>query len=556
MLISQLSRVLKESERYGKKKAKALRVVVEFTDPNPFKEFHVGHLYSNTVGESLARLLEFQGQKVRRVNYQGDVGMHVAKSLYGLLANLPAKRDLAPRDKSPFDNPSIKLRTSAQGRQISNLKLDDVKKSLEKLEKLSLPERVKILGEGYAAGSKAFEDDPKAAEEMKKLNTLIFIAAQEEHAGTGSEKSVVDYRKGVSIDEQELSVVRKLYLQGRTWSLDYFETIYKRLGTVFNAYYFESQVGEYGMTLVKKHLADGVFEHSDGAIVYRGEKKGLHTRVFVNSFGLPTYEAKELGLAPLKQKDWPHNLSLIVTGKEINEYFRVVIAALSDINPDLAGKTKHVGHGMVRGPDGNKLSSREGNVLTGDSLIDEAKKRIYDYLQQSDRNYNKKYQEEVAEKAAIAAIKYSLLRVALPGDIAFDIEKSITFEGDSGPYLQYTYARARSVIRKAQDAGITYYVLRMHTSSLYPEEREVARLILYFPDIVSEAAVNLAPNKLANYLFNLAQSFNLFYAKHPIIGSNKDEQSTSVFRLSLTQATAYVLRNGLSLLGINVLEKM
>jgi arginyl-tRNA synthetase len=276
----------------------------------------------------------------------------------------------------------------------------------------------------------------------------------------------------------------------------------------------------------------------------------------VNSFGLPTYEAKELGLAPLKQKDWPHNLSLIVTGKEINEYFRVVIAALSDINPDLAGKTKHVGHGMVRGPDGNKLSSREGNVLTGDSLIDEAKKRIYDYLQQSDRNYNKKYQEEVAEKAAIAAIKYSLLRVALPGDIAFDIEKSITFEGDSGPYLQYTYARARSVIRKAQDAGITYYVLRMHTSSLYPEEREVARLILYFPDIVSEAAVNLAPNKLANYLFNLAQSFNLFYAKHPIIGSNKDEQSTSVFRLSLTQATAYVLRNGLSLLGINVLEKM
>lgn len=567
-LINQVSRVLKEKERYGKKQAIALRVVVEFTDPNPFKEFHVGHLYSNTVGESLARLLEFQGQKVRRANYQGDVGMHVAKSLYGLLANF----------KFPFDK--------AQGRQISNFKLEDLKSKLEQLEKLPLKERMMVLGKAYAAGTKAFEEDPKAAEEIKSLNTLIFIAAQDVLAADARWKPVVDYRGGQSIDDTEFAIVRELYAKSREWSLAYFQTIYERLGTAFDTYYFESQVGEYGLELVRKHVRDGVFEESEGAIVYRGEKKAppvggqaLHTRVFVNSLGLPTYEAKELGLAPLKYKDWPYDISLIVTGNEINEYFRVVVAALSEIQPELAEKTKHIGHGMVRGPDGKKLSSREGNALTGDMLIDEVKKRIYDFLQESDRNYTKKYQDEVAEKAAIAAIKYSLLRVALPSDMAFDMEKSISFEGDSGPYLQYAYARAKSVLGKAQKAEIrkqksgSVKKVAPDSVSLNPEERAVARLILYYPDIVSEAAAILAPNKLANYLFNLAQSFNLFYAKHTILGSDKRQEtgdkrdkdrsggpsvpsSISRFRLALTAATATVLRNGLYLLGINVLEEM
>jgi len=477
-------------------------------------------------------------------------------------SKIPAKRDLAPRDK--------------------------YQKYLENLENKDLYERVKILGEAYAAGAKAFEEDPKAAEEMKKLNTLIFIAAQEEHGRTGSRKSVVDYRKGVSVDEQELSAVRQMYVQGRAWSLDYFETIYQRLGTAFDAYYFESQVGEYGMTLVKKHLTDGIFEESDAAVVYRGEKKGMHTRVFVNSLGLPTYEAKELGLAPVKYADWPYDLSLIVTGNEINEYFRVVMAALTEINPDLAKKSRHIGHGMVRGPDGSKLSSRQGNILTGDSLIDEVKSRIYDFLHKSDRKYTKRHQEQIAEKAAVAAVKYSLLRVALPSDIAFDIGKSISFEGDSGPYIQYTYARARSVMRKAMEAGISNDVLRItddenshntkyephNAFSFNPEEREVARLILYFPDIAMDAAESFAPNRVANYLFQLAQAFNLFYAKHQILGDRNivlsstevkrnqnhntkyETHNTISFRLALTNATAHVLKNGLYLLGIDVLEEM
>lgn len=508
-LSTSTSSVLSQKKLYGTRQTKSpQRVTVEFTDPNPFKEFHIGHLYSNSVGEALCRLLESQGHAVRRVNYQGDVGMHVAKSLYSLLATF----------------------------------------KVEELEKLPLPERVHMLGQAYVAGAEAFEENKKAVEEMKILNGLIFIAAQELAKAQGW-KPVVDYRRGEPVDEEKLAVVKKIYEKGRAWSLDYFETIYKRLGTKFEGYYFESQVGERGVAIVRDFMNKGVFEESDGAVVYRGEKNGLHTRVFINQLGLPTYEAKELGLAPTKEKDWPHNLSLIVTGNEINEYFKVLISALTEVSPNLGKKTRHIGHGMVKNADGSKMSSRSGQVLTGGGLVDEVKASIYTIIDTSNQKYNRIEREEIAEKAAVAAVKYSLLKVSLPSDVAFDIAKSVSFEGDSGPYLLYTYARAKSVLRKAErltsDMKSSSHI---GSVKLNLEERAVARLIHFFPEIVDQAAHEYAPNVLCKYLFDLAQAFNLFYQKHAIIGND--------YRLALTAATAQVLGNGLYLLGIKTLEQM
>lgn len=561
---SQIVEVLEAKEGNGKSQRtrpeRSRRVVVEFTDPNPFKEFHIGHLYSNSVGESLCRLLEAQGHSVRRVNYQGDVGMHVAKALWALLRQVQS----SPRPSS--------------GR---------AKFKVQSLETKPLTERVKLLGEAYAEGAKAFEADPKAAEEMKSLNRLIFIAAQELAVEAGG-KSVVNYRGDSEVDEKELEEVKKLYAVGRAWSLEYFETIYQRLGTKFEEYYFEGQVGEYGIRLVREFTKKGVFEESEGAVVYRGEKKGLHTRVFINQLGLPTYEAKELGLAVKKYEDWPYDQSVIVTGKEIVDYFKVLIAALSEVNPDLAKKTVHLGHGMVRGSDGEKLSSRKGNVLTGEGLLEEVKQRIYHILQKSASSLSSESPQkvtpfqagEVAEKVAVGAVKYSLLKISLPSDISFDIEKSVSLEGDSGPYLQYTYARARSVLRKSQISIFNnQHGKRNFLWSLNAEERGICRLVLYFPEVVAEAARALAPNKLCEYLIALASAFNLFYAKHPILEksllsmdhglwSEKDNAHNSMNhelptknpqsakRIALTAATAQVLANGLMLLGIPVVERM
>ncbi len=524
---SIIQEVLKQKEGFGTsqraRSERSRRVTVEFTDPNPFKEFHIGHLYSNSVGEAISRLLESQGNTVRRVNYQGDVGMHVAKALYALL-------------RSPL-SPS---REAGSG----------------STRQSPLSSRIEFLGKAYAAGSKAFEESEQAKKDIGEINKKIYEKSPDVYA---------------------------LYRQTRQWSLDYFETIYARLGTVFSGYYFESEVGPRGVRIVREHIKDGVFEESEGAIVYRGEKKGLHTRVFINRLGLPTYEAKELGLAPTKYDDWAYDRSLIVTGNEINEYFKVLLAALSEVNPTLAGKTRHIGHGMVRKSDGTKMSSRSGDVLTGEGLLDEVKGSIYILLDKNKSNYTKVERDDIAEKAAVAAVKYSLLRVSLPSDVAFDLKTSVSFDGDSGPYLQYTYARCKSVLRKSgndviasaseaisQDKEIaTVAADGSLAMTMNPEERSVLRLLTHFPDVVSDAAEHLSPSTLCTYLFKFASAFNLFYAKHTILETQDLGLRTHSFptsyvlrptsaslRLSLTAATAQVLKNGLYLLGIETLEQM
>lgn len=333
--------------------------------------------------------------------------------------------------------------------------------------------------------------------------------------------------------------------RGRQWSLEYFDTVYEKFGTHFDRYYFESEAAPIGLALVEKHIIDKVFEKSDGAIIYRGEKAGLHTRVFITREHNATYEAKDLALAPLKYAEWPYDLSIIMTGNEQSEYFKVMLAALAQINPDLASRTRHMPFGMVRLTTG-KMSSRTGDVITADWLIGEAEKRIYIILDSNKTNYSKKMKDEIAQKAAIAAIKYSMLRVNSTSDISFDIEASVSFEGDSGPYLQYTYARCKSVFRKA---GKTKTDFRLRgNDNLNEEERILARQIMQFPDVVTDAAQNFSPNTICTYLFHLAQEFNLFYAKNPIIGND--------MRLAMTAATAQVIKNGLYLLGIETMEQM
>ncbi len=484
------------------------KIMVEFTDPNPFKEFHIGHVFSNSVGEALCRLFEFQGDEVLRVNYFGDVGMHVAKSIWGLK---------------------------------QKLKEDGL--SLEELEKGTLKEKVEYLGHAYVKGASSFED-PKFQEEIKRVNLVIYIAAQEFLKESTDFQPEADYASLVKTNSDEVKEIRHLFETGRKWSLDYFESIYVILGTKFNGYYPESIVGEYGLKQVKAHLEDGIFERSEGAIIFPGEKYGLHNRVFINSLGLPTYEAKELGLGVKKYEDYKYDRSIIVTGNEINEYFKVLMLALSKIQPEIAEKTIHLGHGMVR-MIGSKMSSRKGNVLTFDDLYEAVKSKIDGLL----KDFDPKEKEQVLKMVAVGAIKFAMLKHQPTVDTIFDIEKSVALQGDSGPYIQYTYARARSILRKLQPID----EIKLKVDSLEKEERQILQKIEYFPGMIEDALETLHPNVVALYLLELAGDFNLFYQKHRIIDAGEDKK---MLRLALTQTVSAILKQGLYLLGIEAPEKM
>lgn len=505
------------NELYGNSEALAgQNIILEYTDPNPFKEMHIGHLYSNTIGESLSRLLASQGATVKRANYQGDVGMHVAKSIWGL--------------KKKMDGDAI---------------------SLEDLEKKSLSEKVKYLGQAYAMGATAYEEDKAAAQEMKDINYLVYVSAQEILIKIQNWKPQIDYKQFVKGSKWDLEEVKALYVSGKRWSLDYFETIYKKLGTKFDFYFFESVVGEFGVKIVKEYLEKGVFQESDGAIVFKGEDYGLHTRVFINSLGLPTYEAKELGLAPTKYELFKYDKSFIITGNEIKEYFKVLLEALKQINPELAERTTHITHGMVRLPEG-KMSSRTGKVLTAEWLIDEVQEQISELVKNSTK-VEEKDRDDVSEKLSIAAIKYSFLKNGIGKDISFDFKESLSLDGNSGPYLEYTLARCNSILEQSQLRYTGLNTESLDTSIINDEERSIMSQLMKFPEVVMNAANKYAPQTITTYLFDLAQKYNLFYTKHSVLKAEGHEKSV---RLLITKATAQVLKNGLSLLGIKSVEKM
>jgi arginyl-tRNA synthetase len=456
---------------------KKKKIMVEFAHPNTHKAFHIGHLRNIVTGESLVRLLEAIGVTVVRANYQGDVGMHIAKCLYGILQYEDGKAYIS--------------------------KINDIE------------ERVAFLGKAYAAGSKAYEEDEIAKKEIGEINKKIYAKDQ----------SVWD-----------------LYQTTRQWSLDYFEQIYKRVDTHFDRYYFESEVYEFGKKAVLEGLKQGIFEKSNGAVIFPGSKYGLHDRVFITSEGNPTYEGKDVGLAPLQHKEFHPDLIVHVLGSEQYGYTRVLFKALDLLFPIDAGKQFHLVYGWVKLKHG-KMSSRTGQVVLGAWLLNEAKKKIFSSFDITDN---------VAEQVAVAAVKYSFLKVGLTQEIAFDLEESISLDGNSGPYLQYTYARTQSVLKKKQIFKFKTQI-SMNNLKLQNEERELLRLLSRFSEIVEESAMRYAPQILCLYLFDLAQSFNLFYHTCPILKAEGDIQE---MRLFLTSSTGEVLKKGLFLLGITAPEKM
>lgn len=456
-------------------------ILFEYGTPNTHKMPHIGHLYNYIYGESCTRLLEAVGHRVYRDNYQGDVGLHVAKCLWGYPTAL---------------------------KHWSAVPTSEV-------------ERVELLQSAYQLGSAAYDEDPKHKSEIEAINTKIYHNDPE---------------------------IMPLWDETRSWSLTYYRWFEQTLGIKFDRWYLESETSKIGEALVREHVGD-VFEEDNGTIIFRGEKFGLHTRVFINSRGNPTYEAKDIGLASLKLRDFPDASHIIVaTADEQSGYWRVVKKATELVfSTQIKEKQiEHVGYGMINLTSG-KMSSRTGEIVTAFSLLDMVTQAMRDRLD-DDRHDKSTDLDALARKVGLGAIKYSFLKTTAKKNIAFDLESSIAKEGNSGPYLLYVYARCQSLLAKGN-----YVASTRLTSELTDDERALLRWFGRYSESVHQAAQERSPHYVAHYLFELAQRFNVFYTNQPILHS---EPKTREFRLALVSAVAQNMAHGLNLLGIEVVSQL
>ncbi|HET6864161.1 MAG TPA: arginine--tRNA ligase [Candidatus Saccharimonadales bacterium] len=440
-------------------------ILVEFGDPNPFKEMHIGHLYSYIVGDAISSLLESNGAAVKRLSYHGDVGLHVAKAIYGLR--------------------SIQNQAGAETIELEN-----------------------YLGKAYSLGNQKYEDEPAAKREIDQINAEIYQKNNPE--------------------------INKLHEKGSRISFEYFDKILDLLSISTDRRYLESEAIEPGLKAVKANIGK-VFQESQGAVIYDGEKASLHTRVFITSKGLPTYETKDLGLTQLKDKDFPKaDRSIIITANEQSDYFKVMLAALADIKPETARRTNHLSHGFVSLSTG-KMSSRTGQVYPSMKLLLDVKEAVHKLYPDS----------KVRKEVTFGAVKFGFLKHRLGSDIVLDVKESISLEGQSGPYLQYAYARACSLLEKAQDKD------QAEIGDLDESERSLARKLSEYPEVIDKAVTELMPHHICTYLYELAQNFNSFYEKSRIIGDQREAA-----RLALVRAYKNVLASGLDILNIAAPEKM
>lgn len=467
---SAIENVLKKEEAWGSNNAlTGKKVMIEYTSPNLFKPLHVGNLMSNIIGESLARLAEISGAEVKRFNYPSDIGLTVAKAVWGIR-------------QSQAD-----------------------------------PDDIQALGAAYQDGNTAYENNEGAKKEIEEINKKLYDQSDENLNG--------------------------IYKKGRATSLRHLLEICRILGTKqFDFEFFESQSGPRGLKVVLDHIKDGIFEKSDGAVIFRGEPHGLHTEVFVNSQGLPTYGAKDVGVASYKREIFPFDLSLIETGAEQKRYFEIVFKASEAIYPDLAGKQKHIGHGLLTLTTG-KMSSRKGNVLTGESIIESLREAALNKVGERSLEGEK---ITTADAVAVSAIKYQVLKQTTGRNIIFDPDKSLSFEGNSGPYLQYTHARILSLLEKGKSEEVKEKV------ATGEEITDIDRLLYRFPEVVERAAKEYEPHYVANYLTELAGAFNSWYGQGKILDGTKHTEH----KLALARAVAITLRNGLWLLGIQAPKRM
>ncbi len=461
-------------DKYGSGKYGSGLVMIEFSQPNTHKSFHVGHIRGTSLGESLARIMEFSGNKVIRANYSGDTGMHIAKWLW-CYQKYHSKEEL--KDDESW---------------IASIYVDAIK-------------RLK---------------NEKFQEEVEEIN-----------------------RKLDSRSDKELN---KLWKETRKLSINSWKKIYHELNTRFDVHYFEGSLEKDSKEIVKKLLKKELAEISDGATIVNLEKYGLGVFLLLRSDGTVLYGVKDMALAERKFKDYNLKSSIYIVGNEQNLYINQVLKTLDLAKFKGSGKSEYVPFNLVRLPSG-KMSSRTGDNI----LYSDFKKEIVKYAaKEVEKRYKDLESTEIYDRAlaiSISAIKYSFLKQDTNKTIVFDKKEAMRFDGDTGPYLLYSYARALSILDKAGFKRAKKFSIK----ELDECEKRLVSLLDRFPRIVKDSYNSRNPGVVAHYSYSLAKTFSEFYHNCQVIGSDSEQ-----FRLNLVDSFSQVLKNSLWLLGIQAIAEM
>ncbi|MBU2025902.1 MAG: arginine--tRNA ligase [Patescibacteria group bacterium] len=479
---------LRDKDYGSGRKLSGKKILIEYAQPNPFKSFHIGHLRNIIIGEAMARILENAGARVTRVNYQGDIGLHVAKCFWGM------------RQKE------------------------------DKRGKLSaIDEKVNYLADCYVAGAQAYKKDKRAALEIQEWNKRLY-----------------------KMNEPKNKELKKEWKEKRQWCLDKFNEIYSRLGVKFDRSYFESEMFEPGLEHCHEAKNKGILIEDDGCLIFDGEKHGLGKRVFVNKLGLPTYEAKELALAFREFDDFGclDKAIHVVANEQIN-FFKITFLVEKLLDEKLFDeKQVHLSHGLV-GLKAGKMSSREGSVILAEDIIGAAVNEIMELLsKRKDKRVKRDERDEIAEAVAVAAVKYSFLKISARKDMVFDLGESVRLEGQSGPYVMYSLVRAKNILDKLEIKDNK----AVQGGEFKKQERDLACAILKLPEILERAAQYYELASVAEYAYDLAVAFSNFYDKCRVL--DEKNKKTRQRRLLMVQAFHNALWKCLDVMGIKPAEKM
>lgn len=465
----------KINKDYGKSSmGKNKKVMIEFSNANTNKPLHIGHARNCVIGNTLSNAMTATGFNVIKTDYTGDIGLHIAKTIYAY--NHWAKKK-KPDKKSDH-----------------------------------------YIGGLYVMFSKKMDKNPNIEERAREVLRLW---------------------------ESNDKKIRETWKKLNTWAAEGQQETFKRFGIKFDIRFSESQFNKSGKEFVDKLLKEGhAFKGDEGQIVANLEGYGLPNTILLRSDGTSLYITKEFALIDEKFKRYNLSQSINVVAREHELYFQQLFKLMELLNHKSSGKSHHLSYGHVMLP-GGKMSGRTGGAIYLDDLIDDIKKSI---LKIVSSKFKKKEADDIAEKVAISAIKYALVKMSPERNILFDKKEITRYEGDTGPYLQYTYTRANSIIKKAGS-------VRGGDISNLTDQREIAiiKLLAKYPSIIEKSARELKPHYIANYLYMLAENFNNFYQNVPVL---KAEQKLMSSRLKLVKATKTVMGNGLDLLGIAPLEKM
>ncbi len=489
-------------QHYGLKKEEenAPLEVVEFSSPNTNKPLHLGHIRNNLLGSSVSRILEAAGSKVVKVNLVNDRGIHICKSM------------LAWKKWGKGETP-----------ESSGLKGDHLVGKYYVLFDTRYKREIEEM--------KARGKDPKEAE----ATAPILEEAREM------------LRKWEAGDSE----VTRLWQTMNDWVYQGFEETYNRLGIQFDKTYYESETYKLGKNIVLQGLEQGILEKEpDGSVWADFTDRKLDRKLLLRSDGTSVYMTQDIGTAHQRYNEFEFDHHVYVVGNEQNYHFQVLSMVLDKLGFDWADRLYHLSYGMVELPEG-KMKSREGTVVDADDLVDEmvaTARRMSAELGKLE-DYGDEEKEKIYQQIGLAALKYFILKVDPKKNMTFNPAESIDFNGNTGPFIQYTYARIRSVLRKAGEQ-------KTDIAGIEPIEKEldVIRLLYDFPEIVTQSASAYNPSYLANYLYDLAKEFNQFYHDHSILSAESDLLVS--YRLLLTRIAGDTIQKGMELLGIEVPERM